>query len=555
MVHPAGRRVLMLGLDGFDPETAAALMREGRLPALQALAQRSARVALDHGPARWTGLAWEHAPADAGRWAAVSFDPATYEAWQEVTALPPFTTGLRARTVVFDAPYFDLLAVPDVRGMVAWGAHDPGAPAADRPAGLAAEVRARFGPYPAEEWVYGFVWPSPARTRAMGQALVEAVAQRSAITRWLLSERLPDWDLAYVVVSELHSAVEALCHGSAPGHPLGGLPSAAPARDGMLGTYEAVDRLVGELVEAFPDVTVVAFNFHGMGANRSDVLSMLLLPDLLLRHYTGESRVAVRPEWVAARPPLLGEHEWWEESVYCGPGAGPATVPRRRGLGRRARRMARLLARRLGLAPARPAGMSTAPGPVTAVAGDRPARASLQWMPAARYADRWPEMDAFALPSFYDGRVRINLAGREAGGRVQPARYAAACDEVEALLRECRDILTGQPVVESIARPVAGDPLRAGPTEADLVVTWRIASTGLRHPRLGDMGPVPQRRPGGHTGGDGVAYIAGPGIAAGDHGRRSAFDVVPTVLSLLGEAAPRPLSGTPLLLRDVHPAR
>jgi hypothetical protein len=326
----------------------------------------------------------------------------------------------------------------------------------------------------------------------------------------------------------------------------------------MLATYEAADRLAGDLVAAFPDATIVAFNFHGMGANRSDVSSMLLLPDLLLRRSTGESRVAARPQWSSGQLPVLREGEAWEHSVYRDPAARPAPTLRRPGLGRRARRMARLLARRVGIAAKRPPGTGaaaailTANGPANAAG---PARSSLAWMPAARYADRWPRMDAFALPSFYDGRVRINLAGREAAGTVPLDRYAAACDEVEALLRECTDILTGEPVVDAVERPVAGDPLAAGPTAADLVVTWRVPSSGFRHPRLGDIGPVPQRRPGGHTGGDGIAYIAGPGIDPGDYPRHSAFDVVPTVISLLGEAPPRPLSGAPIPLREAAPAR
>ena len=47
----------------------------------------------------------------------------------------------------------------------------------------------------------------------------------------------------------------------------------------------------------------------------------------------------------------------------------------------------------------------------------------LDWMPAAGYQRYWHWMPAFALPSFYDGRVRINLRGREASGIVIPADY------------------------------------------------------------------------------------------------------------------------------------
>ena len=70
-----------------------------------------------------------------------------------------------------------------------------------------------------------------------------------------------------------------------------------------------------------------------------------------------------------------------------------------------------------------------------------------------------------------------------------------------------------------------------------MLILWQGAPLGFDHPRLGRIGPLPYRRPGGHTGERGYACIAGPGIAPGDLGTRSAFDIVPTVIELLGAAA------------------
>jgi hypothetical protein len=141
-------------------------------------------------------------------------------------------------------------------------------------------------------------------------------------------------------------------------------------------------------------------------------------------------------------------------------------------------------------------------------------------------------MRFFALPSFSDGRVRINLAGREREGIILPGDYDTVCDEIESLLTECRDLRTGEPVVDQIDR-YRGDPLKLGPTESDLVIVWRGATLGFEHPRLGRIGPLPYRRTGGHTGPYGVAYFAGEGIAAADYGVASSFDVVPTITELL----------------------
>jgi hypothetical protein len=216
--------VLMLGLDGWSQDVADALMTQGRLPTFARLQRESALASLEHGDARRSGLAWEHvatglSPDDARRWAAVDFDPATYRAVNVTTRQRPFVADLALSSVIFDAPYCDLASAANARGMVSWGAHDPGVPEFSRPHGLSDEVRARFGRYPASSYIYGEVWHDADKTRAMGEALVRAIEVRGEATEWLLGERLAGWDLAVVVVSEFHSAVEALYHGWDEGHP------------------------------------------------------------------------------------------------------------------------------------------------------------------------------------------------------------------------------------------------------------------------------------------------------------------------------------------------
>jgi hypothetical protein len=144
-------------------------------------------------------------------------------------------------------------------------------------------------------------------------------------------------------------------------------------------------------------------------------------------------------------------------------------------------------------------------------------------------------MRAFALPAFLDGRVRINLKGRERHGMVEDLK--AECAAVETLLGACRDALTGEPAVRAIDCPGIGN-CEAGPFAADMIVSWNGAPLGLVHPELGTIGPVPFRRTGGHTGKDGVAWFAGAGFEPGEHPRGDAVDLVPTVVELLGEQVP-----------------
>jgi predicted AlkP superfamily phosphohydrolase/phosphomutase len=542
-------RVLAIGLDGLEVTFAERLMAAGEMPALAELSRRAARFRLDHGAAQRTGLAWEHVASglspDAGRrWAAVEFDPTSYIAWQEGARFTPWWADLDLRVLVFDTPYVELRRARNTRGVVAWGAHDPGTIIAGSPDGLLAEFESRFGRYPASRWTYGKPFPSPALTQTMGEALCRALDLRTRAACWLATDRFPDWDLFIAVAGEVHGAVEGLWHGVDPSHPLHGHPSTTEAGRALVDVHRALDRMVGELMSVDGNTAVVAFNMGGMGPNHSDVPTMALLPELLYRHAFGHPLLTVPSQWAAApnRVPILGEGESWSAAseAWVPPISTEEPDPSFSGA-------LLSLARRLP----RPV-KGVLKGVRAAVADwrshDEPtARLDLHWQPALRYRLHWPRMPAFALPSFYDGRIRINLKGRERHGVIEPARYEETCRELETILRECRNPRTGEPVVDSIERGCTGDPLALTRSEADLLVVWRGVVAALEHPRLGLIGPVPLIRTGGHTGPHGVAYVLAPGLEPGDRGVHSAFDVVPTIVKLLGHEPPAHMSGKSLL--------
>jgi hypothetical protein len=341
----------------------------------------------------------------------------------------------------------------------------------------------------------------------------------------MFAERLPDWELGLLVIAEYHSAVEGLWHGVDPSHPLHGLPSAEPARHGLEAVYEEGDRLIGRMVDLFPDARFAVFNLHGMGPNHADLPCMALLPELLYRRSFGKPCMGP-PVWpvTADGVPLITGDGTWEDEI-------DRILPRPvRRPGRLGRGLAALRAR------LRPSGDGGLP---------------LAWMPSDRYAPFWPRMRAFAMPSFYDGQVRINLKGREARGLVDRADYEDELDAIEALVRACRDPLSGEPVVAEVVR-TGRLGHRIGQSEADMNLVWREGVLGLAHPVYGTIGPLPCRRAGGHTGRTGVAWFAGPGIRPGDYPTRSAFDVVPTIVDMLGERPAVRISGTSAL-RDIAP--
>ena len=536
-------RVVAIGLDGVEVTFLERLLAAGEMPALAALRERSARFLLDHGAAQRTGLAWEHAasglsPESGRRWAAVEFDPLTYRVWQDGARFAPWWAASDRNVVVFDAPYVDLRRAPNTRGIVAWGAHDPGTAIAARPRLLLREFLRRYGAYPAR-WTYGTPWPSPRRTREMATALTQALQTRAAAAQWLASERLRDWDLFFAVAGEVHGTVEGLWHGIDTTHPLYKHPSAPAAAEGLLRVHRALDCLVAELIRCAGDAALVVFTMGGMGPNHSDTQSMVLLPELLFRHAFGRSLLAVPPEWTACAgdvPILAEDDDWGTASARWLPAMAPNS--------RRAAAALRALVR---TTPMLRATLKALWSPVSRRRVTRSAIHDLQWQPATRYDAFWPRMQAFALPSFYDGRIRINLKGRERDGLVEPSRYEDVCRSLATLLHECRNPLTGERAVESIDRAASRNPLELGMSESDLLIVWRGVATALEHPRLGLIGPVALRRTGGHTGRHGVAYVVAPALGVGDYGVRSSFDVAPTLVELLGCGPISGMSGRSLL--------
>jgi hypothetical protein len=169
-----------------------------------------------------------------------------------------------------------------------------------------------------------------------------------------------------------------------------------------------------------------------------------------------------------------------------------------------------------------------------------------------RYHRHWPTMRAFALPSFSDGHVRINVRGRERDGIVAPEEFDAACGEVIDLVASCRDPRTGEPVLAQAIR-MRNDPHEPGPA-ADITLMWAGAADAFEHPTLGTIGPFPYCRTGEHSP-TGFALIAGPGISRHDLGSRPADDLAPTMVSLLGRTPDRELAGDPLPVPERSVAR
>jgi predicted AlkP superfamily phosphohydrolase/phosphomutase len=158
-------------------------------------------------------------------------------------------------------------------------------------------------------------------------------------------------------------------------------------------------------------------------------------------------------------------------------------------------------------------------------------------------------MKAFALPTFSEGYVRINVKEREARGIVEPRDYEAVCDGVAAEVMGMTNARTGRPIAEEVRRtrrlPMDDSP---GLPDADLVVRWRpFPADVVDSPMSGRIGPLPYYRSGGHNE-EGFLWISGPEIQPGarlPEGRPTSL--APTFLTLMGAGIPDYMGQPPLL--------
>lgn len=279
-----------------------------------------------------------------------------------------------------------------------------------------------------------------------------------------------DWEVFLTVFGEGRCVGHQLWHQHDPQHPrhdpaarrtLGGDP--------VLDIYRRIDAAFAEhLALLRPDDTVYLLLPYGMAAHvgGTDVLDPLL------------ARLDVHldtPDAIGRATRLVGG----------------ATRPLPSGVRRQVTRLAAPLVRRRAEA---------APPATTA---ELPARAERRW---------------FAVPNHSaSGAVRLNLAGREGAGRIDPAARTEVLAWLANRLREVVNIDTGKPMVGEVV--VTDDVYRRhdGDLLADLYVEW-TRDAPIERVWSPEAGTIVRPQGQGRTGGDlpgGLIVARGPGIAAG----------------------------------------
>jgi predicted AlkP superfamily phosphohydrolase/phosphomutase len=535
-----GSRLLAIALDAADWGLIQEWGGQGLLPNLARLAGEGTVHSLENYPLYRNETPWVSTltgcfPDRTGYWTPLRFCPGyrvgSAGAYSFQPNRPFYALAPGRRVTVFDLPHCGRL-FPEAGGVqvLGWGAHSPMGGGRSLPAGLFGSLRRRFGAHPALHTQDRGSWWDSGRLRRLRTALLQGLERRGRIMRALLAEHPAD--LALLAFSELHIAGHHFWHLGDRGHPAYGR-NQPPLPDFLLDIYRATDRLLGELLERVqPGDNLLVFSPEGGAANWCDLNSMVFLPELMFRwNFPGRSLLAGggavgAPPGMVARPrfPDWVETVWSEHYAHLPPGWVPGRL--------------------------RPffQNLAAIPGchfPFYALRR----LGALQWQPAAWYRPWWPRMKAFALPSYGDGCIRINLQGREPRGIVAPADYERVCRELAERLRGLSDPRTGRPLVSEVVLPgeprgnIAPDRL----PDADLVVLWQgQANDMIEDKDLGRLGPVPFWKSGSHRP-SGFVIGRGPGIpgrAAG--GRARVIDLAPTVLDLMGCPLPPQLPGRPL---------
>ena len=539
-------RVVAIGLDAGEWQLIEPMLAGGELPNLARIRRRSAECRLRNPLYRGT-LVWEafltgRQDEDDVRSGGVAFDPATYRVAKIAAgSAPPFYAGLPGVTAIaFDVPHLSMAGAADDVRVCTWGTHSLSHPRASHPPGLLREIDAAFGRHPAFGDEHRYAWHRPEFVDWLVRSLVAGSARRADISAWLMA-RSPNWQLFLTVMSESHSAGENLGHVLDAGHPMARLPMAARHRAGLHEVYRAMDAAIGRIAEGLPpDAVLVVFSILGTAANDAELSSTALLPELLHRLHWKRPFLRDPDEGARRRdgsPVVLGPADSWDDYMR--------RRSERPAVGLRQRVRWLLPDRLVDAGRAAAARLPALPFALSRRFSENGAGSSLDWQLPSWYQSRWPRMKAFALPTFGDARIRLNVRGRERDGVVDLADYHAACQQVEDSIGACRDPRTGRPVVARTWRPRAGAPMEPGGCDADIVLQWSHAFDALEHPEAGLIGPFPFRRTGGHTD-RGFAFFSGPSIAPGDLGEWCAIDLPATLVALLGREPPPDLDGRPI---------
>jgi predicted AlkP superfamily phosphohydrolase/phosphomutase len=485
-------RVLFVGFDALDSELVREWAAAGVLPTFRSLFESSAFGATKNPPGFYGGAVWPAfttalSPGRNGYFYLRQMPRGEYTdapflpAQQKGEAFWEALSRAGRRVAVIDVPFSPVAKTLNGIELTNWSTHDSGG---DRrgsfPADLADELAAKFGRLPEDQCdsttpIIGY--------KALFDMLRERLKNKLDVALHCLAKER--WDLFAAAFTEAHCIGHQSWHLHDPTHPRHDPALAAEFGDPVKEIYRLLDDALAQLIEAAGShALVTVFASHGMAALYRD--ESVVLDEILHR--------------LDACPATTGAT--WFRRLKRGWYALPPAV---RGLSLFKQAKAALLPR---------------------------LRQSM--LIRGRAARRF-----FAVQySPHAGMIRLNVAGRETNGIVQPGtEYRRLCEELRRELHALVNAETGAPVVERVH--LTAD-VFSGPCVDDLpdiVAEWRRAEDvrEIYSPRIGSV-KVPELnwRSGDHR--DRGLFFArgGPFRPAPFAGPVAVTDIAPTLASLLG---------------------
>ena len=539
--------VIAIGLDSAEPTLIEQWMEEGELPELAKLKSdgsygRLANFDMYTAELPWTTFATGVMPEKTGYWTPLTYSDdytvntrAAYE-YDEYPAF--FALGEKYRVCSFDIPQIRLQK--DLNGWQfnSWGAHSPQVKIESNVPGIYQEIFEKYGNHPGLHDDYSLTLDLQGASKVYSK-LIEGINRRADICTDLIQRE--QWDLFITVFGETHGGGHNFWQFQ-PDHPLfsANIPNRELLPDSPLkDIYKAIDSAIGKIIRSAPEGSeIIIFSAHGMGPNTMDLPSTFFLPEFLYRYSFDRPALGEISNISEPVGAPITQMTWgtWERHVWN-------TIDR----GNWAIKLARkYLPTRLYTPLARHLEFRSENYPMSPVDAQQKLAGKPWYQPTLWYSNLWPKMKAFALPSFSEGYIRINVEGRETQGIVKPSDYHKTIEEICDQLLQLKCSRTGVPMVARIEKTRA-DPFDKDDKlpNADIIIAWQdtIATDCVEQENLGRIGPVPHYRSGSHRH-TGFMLTKAKGINADSHlPDAHAMDIGPTILSMLGAAVPEYMAG------------
>lgn len=485
-------RILFVGFDSLDKNLLLEWSASGALPTFRALLESSASADTKNPPGLYGGAVWPSFATGLSPGRHGHFYPRQVPRGAYVDA-PFFPSQQKGRTfwetlseagrkvAILDIPFARPASRLNGCQVIDWATHDPSSDVAQSyPAALAGELEEKFGRHPADH--------CDRTTATIGyEAFVKELGERGKnkldVGLHLLGRE--SWDLFAIGFSEAHCVGHQCWHLHDPSHPRHDKTLAAALGDPVKTIYSMLDKATARLIEgAGADAKIFILASHGMGPLYRDESIVL---DEILRRIEG------RPTSAAGA---------WFRRLKRGWYALPAGL---RGSALLQQTKAKLL----------------------------PSLHRSMLVPD-RHTRRF-----FTVPySPHAGAIRLNVAGRETDGRVEPgAEYRRICDLLRAELSSLVNAETGRPVVNQVCVTAELFPGPCADDLPDVVVEWSRTEPvrAISSPRVGAI-KVPELkwRSGDHRN-RGLFLARGAPFRPGRSERPvSVIDIAPTIAALLG---------------------